>query len=106
MTTCTRCEGTGFLNADQIPDGVLKEGHESVREWIGETFATQLRAEGCSCHIAPPCSFCMSKHDVTVCDCCGDGDGWYGTPGEHYGPEDPQGPNGPYASNGGLCQCH
>ena len=19
--------------------------------------------------------------DVTVCDCCGDGEGWYGTPG-------------------------
>ncbi len=29
-----------------------------------------------------------------------------GTPGEHYGPEDPQGPHGPYSYNGGLCQCH
>lgn len=28
----------------------------------------------------------MDSHesDVTVCDCCGDGEGWYGTPGEHH----------------------
>jgi hypothetical protein len=47
------------------------------------------------------------SHDVTVCDCCGDGEtSWYGTPGEHYNNEDPQGREGPYAYNGGLCECH
>lgn len=35
-----------------------------------------------------------------------DGDGWYGEPGEHYGPDDPDGKDGPYAYNGGLCECH
>jgi hypothetical protein len=44
--------------------------------------------------------------DAAVCDCCGDGEGWYGTPGEHYGPDDPPGDRGPYANNGGLCKCH
>jgi len=29
------------------------------------------------------CTRCEG-HDVQVCDCCGDGDGWYGIPGEHY----------------------
>ena len=37
---------------------------------------------------------------------CGDGDGWYGEPGQHYGAEDPPGKNGAYAYNGGLCKCH
>ena len=36
----------------------------------------------------------------------GDGEGWYGTPGEHYGPDDPPGRQGPYDSNGGFCHCH
>jgi len=44
--------------------------------------------------------------EVQVCDCCGDGAYWYGIPGEHYGSDDPPGPGGPYAGNGGLCQCH
>lgn len=43
--------------------------------------------------------------DFQVCDCCGDGQNWYGQPGEHYNPEDLPGPQGPYAYNGGLCEC-
>lgn len=43
--------------------------------------------------------------------CCGTGDidqedPWYGAPGEHYGPHDPMGKDGPYAYNGGVCECH
>ena len=45
-------------------------------------------------------------HDVAICDCCGDGRVWHGNRGEHYGPEDPQGHDGPYAYNGGLCECN
>ena len=45
-------------------------------------------------------------HDIKICDCCGDGEGWYGIPGEHYNDEDPIGNYGPYAYNGGLCECH
>lgn len=84
---CTRCDGTGFLNIHQLPDGVDHD-MESVEKW--------LKTAG----------ECGVNHDVQPCDCCGDGEGWYGTPGEHYGPDDRQGPTGPYASNGGLCQCH
>lgn len=79
MTTCTRCDSSGFLNLD-----FDFETHDEVLKWIKEN----------------------DNHDVTVCDCCGDGDEWYGVHGEHYGPEDPPGPNGPYAYNGGLCECN
>jgi len=89
MTTCTRCQGTGFLNLHQIPDDDLAYIGDDfiggVLEWIDSQ---------------------TESHDVIVCDCCGDGDEWYGEPGEHYGPQDPSGDSGPYAYNGGLCECH
>ena len=46
------------------------------------------------------------EHDIQVCDCCGDGDSWYDILGEHYNAEDPIGHRGPYAYNGGRCECH
>lgn len=87
--TCTRCEGTGFLNLHQIDESYGMDvpdmsDENSILKWI-ETH---------------------DDHDVQVCDCCGDGAGWYGVPGEHYNSDDPPGPNGPYACNGGLCKCH
>jgi len=89
-TACTRCEGTGFLNLHQIDPDIYgqdvcdcSDGDEIMR-WI-ETH---------------------TDHDVQICDCCGDGYGWYGNPGEHYNAEDPPGKYGPYAYNGGLCKCH
>ena len=82
---CTRCEGTGFLNAFAVPVEVFQEGCESILRWIPD----------------------HPDSDVTVCDCCGDGEtGWHGLPGEHYTSADPPGKNGPYAYNGGLCECH
>ena len=85
-TPCTRCEGTGFLNLEQIGDldMVDTSDHAAVLAWIGEN----------------------DDRDVQVCDCCGNGHNWHGTPDEHYGPDDPRGPRGPYAYNGGLCECH
>lgn len=64
--TCTRCENTGFLNVDQLPDEVIEDweqtgDYEVVLQWIKDN----------------------EDHDVSVCDCCGDGEGWYGIPGEH-----------------------
>ncbi|MFA5898016.1 MAG: hypothetical protein WC829_02765 [Hyphomicrobium sp.] len=44
--------------------------------------------------------------DAQVCDCCGNGESWHGVLGEHYNAEDPRGKHGPYAYNGGLCECH
>lgn len=86
MTTCTRCDGTGFLNLDQLGPLDVDDvnDRDAVLLWISEN----------------------DQHDVQVCDCCGDGYGWYGEPGQHYGPDDPKGDHGPYASNGGLCRCH
>ena len=88
--TCTRCENTGFLNLGQIDSDIYGQDVpdmtdcEAILKWI----ATH------------------DDHDVQVCDCCGDGDGWYGIPGEHYNSDDPAGNHGPYQYNGGLCECH
>ena len=76
---CTRCEGTGFLNLCQVDEATLIRFDETgdpevILKWIAAN----------------------ADHDVSVCDCCGDGEGWYGEPGQH----------GPYAYNGGLCECN
>lgn len=86
--TCTRCEGTGFVNINQIPENefdLLEDDLvEKVPAWIKNN----------------------PDSDVAVCDCCGDGTDWYGKPGEHYNSDDPSGDRGPYNYNGGLCECH
>jgi hypothetical protein len=90
MLTCTRCDGTGFLNIEQVDEATRKrfdgEGmHSIILDWISKN----------------------TSHDVQVCDCCGNNDdGWYGIPGIHYTSDDPRGPHGPYAYNGGLCECN
>ncbi len=81
-TSCTRCDSTGFLNSHQAD--LDYSDLDAVNDFI----------------ISQPDS------DIQVCDCCGDGEEWYGTPGEHYNTDDPRGPDGPYASNGGLSQCN
>lgn len=82
--TCTRCGGSGFLNIEQVP-GATCDSLDKVQAWLRET---------------------TDVHDVMVCDCCGDGEGWYGQPGEHYTHNDPQGQFGPYTYNGSLAECH
>jgi len=86
---CTRCSGTGFLNLHQVDDETLKRfnetgNHDIIEDWI-DTHLT---------------------NDVQICDCCGNGETWYGIPGEHYNREDPMGAFGPYSYNGGLCECN
>lgn len=82
---CNPCDGTGFKNTEQLPEELLNNFDiEKVLLWIRSN----------------------TGHDVCICDCCGDGEGWYGVPGEHYNAEDPVGSRGPYAGNGGLCKCH
>jgi len=83
-TGCTRCEGMGFLNLDQIEDPIDLSSEDAILKLINEN----------------------NDHDVQVCDCCGDGENWYGYPGEHYNNEDPPGQDGPYLYNGGYCECH
>lgn len=84
MMICNVCQGTGFCNIEQLPEGVAEDSHDVILKWIDDN----------------------ETHDVAVCHCCGDGDEWYGEPGQHYGNDDPIGQDGPYASNGGLCLCH
>lgn len=81
---CTRCAGTGFLNIEQVPQATIDGGIDAILAWIKKE----------------------TMHGVCVCDCCGNGDGWYGEPGQHYTSQDPIGKLGPYAYNGGLCECH
>jgi len=81
---CTRCDNTGFLNFTET------EGKEGELDW-NELIKWAKDNEP----------------DMQICDCCGNGeDAWYGTPGEHYNSDDPPGHDGPYAYNGGLCECH
>jgi len=84
MMICTRCQGTGFLNIQQVPEEIDRElSRAGILKWMRTT----------------------EDHDVTVCDCCGDGNDWYGEAGKHYTDDDPAGRYGPYAYNGGLCEC-
>ena len=85
---CTRCDGIGFINLHQIPSDILDDAyksedfHQFILDWI------KLQVE---------------PHDVSVCDCCGNGDEWYNTPGEHFTGEDV---SECYGYNGGLPECN
>jgi hypothetical protein len=91
---CTRCDGSGLLNMEQLDEELSdalsvdadRDGADGILD------AIELHPE--------------VEHDISICDCCGDGGCWHGTPGQHYGPLDPPGDSGPYADNGGLCACH
>lgn len=86
-TPCTVCDGTGFVN---WPDDLdfSQMDNEQILQWIFDNEDEQFS-------------------DFKVCNCCGNGeDFWYGVPGEHYNTEDPIGKYGPYAYNGGLCECN
>lgn len=93
MGACTHCDGNGFLNLDQVPSDIISKAlapccsdweRDIILRWIEEN----------------------DGHDVSVCNCCGNGEDWHGIPGSHYSSNDPAGPHGPYAYNGGLCECH
>ena len=85
---CTRCGGTGFINLHQLDS----YGHDVPDICDGESILQWMETH--------------TDNDIAICDCCGDGDDWYGIPGEHYNSDDPIGSNGPYAYNGGMCECH
>jgi len=88
--TCTRCDNTGFLNLDQVDDVSRKQfdeagEHQIILDWI--------KAQ-------------TEPHDVSVCDCCGNGESWHGTPGEHYTTTHDARGGEAYAYNGGLAECN
>ena len=82
---CTRCEGTGFINLHQIPEKTLEiigEDNDKIVEWINNNN--------------------KEDYDVSVCDCCGDTENWYGEAGSHYCGEDEDF----YRYNGGRPECY
>jgi hypothetical protein len=103
---CNHCAGTGIVNSDQVPDDVMSEGAIAARDWIREMNG-RAKEISCSCHTSPPCYRCVEYlTDAKVCNCCGNGNEWYGVPGQHYSASDPKGNTGPYDYNGGLAECH
>jgi hypothetical protein len=90
IIVCNRCNNTGFLNLEQLDELDCGITSQNEPEKILHFLTTETGI----------------KHDIQVCDCCGNGEFWYGVPGEHYNDEDPKGKDGPYAYNGGLCECH
>ena len=80
---CGHCDGSGFVNFGNVPEGIAQRGPDSVRSWL-------LTEAG-------------AASDVAVCDCCGDGMVWHGEAGQHD--ERDFGPEGPYAGNGGRPRC-
>ena len=83
MISCTRCEGTGFLNLHQVPkdEAYILDSTEAIGEWMQKN----------------------QDNDVQVCDCCGDSEYHYGEAGHHYCGEELK---GAYDYNGGFCECH
>lgn len=77
---CSRCDGTGFLNSEQITEEMWDKGLYHILDFISSKEA-----------------------DISICDCCGDGHGGYGDPGGHYRGENPK---EAYAYNGGLPECN
>lgn len=96
---CTRCDGTGFLNLEQVDEATLKAfeesgDHQVILDWLDDREQKKRDYGGCSCCVSPPCFYCTEiAHDVSICDCCGDGEDWHNQPGEHdrYDPNDPCG---------------
>ena len=88
---CTRCNGTGFLNLHQVPDSVLDQfyvgdgnlNHQVIIDWMTKN---------------------PNGNDVSICNCCGNTEQWFGTAGEHN--ERDFGLSGPYFYNGGLPECY
>ncbi|MEN6367625.1 MAG: hypothetical protein ABFC88_12495 [Thermoguttaceae bacterium] len=90
--SCSRCDGTGFLNVQQVDEDVRARFEETrdsqvILDWIDEMAARAIRAGGgCSCHISAPCSYCLLQHDVQVCDCCnGSGEHDWNNPDDSKG---------------------
>jgi len=66
---CTRCDGTGFLNIEQVDARTLDRYERTndpqvILDWIEEQDSRRARLGGCTCHISPPCSYCTLLHDV------------------------------------------
>lgn len=83
-TRCGPCQGTGFRNLDQSNGATDGMDTDQIQAWAEAN----------------------QPNDIAPCTCCGDGDDWYGEPGYHYSSNDLPGRDGPYAYNGGLCECH
>ena len=102
IQTCTRCEGSGFLNLEQVDDATLKRFDETgdpqlILDWIEGRDAKAAECGGCYCAAMrmPPCSYLpttsMMSAPVTAAATGSRGAGL--SPGLHDSdnPEDPRG---------------
>jgi hypothetical protein len=101
---CTRCQGTGFLNIEQLPEELLEGTEESAFRYLSADIKYKVVKTDDWHEMVLKWIKNNDNNDVSVCDCCGDGENWYGNAGEHY--EGDFGANGVYAYNGGLPECY
>jgi hypothetical protein len=101
---CTRCQGTGFLNIEQLPEELQEGTQKSAFNYLGKEIKYKVIKTDDWHTLVFKWIHNHSEHDVSVCDCCGDGEYWYGMAGEHD--EHDFGKNGVYAYNGGLPECY
>jgi len=104
MLTCTRCEGTGFLNIHQLPEELQSGIKNSAFEYMGQNIKYKVVATDEWHDMVLKWIAAEENHDVSVCDCCGNGEDWHGIAGEHD--HNDYGKDGPYAYNGGLPECY
>lgn len=101
---CTRCQGTGFLNIEQLPDELQNGLEESAFKYLSQDIKYKVVKSDSWHGMVLEWIINNEDHDVQVCDCCGDGDDWYGIAGEHD--ESDFGRNGCYSYSGGLPECY
>lgn len=101
---CTRCQGTGFLNIEQLPEELQNGLEESAFKYLSADIKYKVVKTDGWHTLVLKWIIHNFDHDVCICDCCGDGEGWYGNPGEHD--EHDYGKNGVYVYNGGLPECY
>jgi hypothetical protein len=101
---CTRCQGTGFLNIHQLPEELQKGTVDSAFQYLQSQIKYKKVTMASWHDLVLQWITTNDDHDVRVCDCCGDGEYWYGVPGEHDHRD--YGNHVPYANNGGLPKCY
>jgi hypothetical protein len=101
---CTRCQGTGFLNIEQLPKELQDGLADSTFKYLSKDIKYKVVRTDSWYDLVLKWINNNEEHDVIVCDCCGNGEDWYYDPGEHH--ECNFGKNDVYAYNGGLPECY
>ena len=69
LKNCSKCDNTGFTEADTIPEEIFNKGTMAILDWIDEINGP-FEGASCSCHCGnPPCSKCTDTTLVEACQC-------------------------------------